>query len=121
MRKRIVIAGTVGFLCLMATLLFGADLTRSSTPAPAESDQLRKQMRELEARVKSLEGTVKELQSLWGPGVMLPDPGTATRPPVFRRTPQAPLHRGKVWREGECNGWPYYLIPCGAAQAGTVR
>jgi outer membrane murein-binding lipoprotein Lpp len=121
MRKRMVVAGMVGSLCLLATLLFGADLTRSNSSARAETDPLRKQVKELEARVKALEGTVRQLQAMLGPGVTPLDAGAGTSPPTFRRVPRAPLRQGEIWREGECNGWPYYLIPCGAVEAGTVR
>ena len=120
MRKRIVIAAMVGSVCLMATLLFGADLTRSRTPVPGEADLLRKQVKKLEARVKALEGTVKELKIKVGRAIILSDPGAGTSPPTFRRVPRAPLRQGEIWREGECNGWPYYLIPCAAVGAGTV-
>jgi len=121
MRKRIVIAGVVGSLCLAATLLFGADLTRGGSPVPGETDSLRSRVKELEARVKSLEGTVKELEAKVGRAIILPDTGEGTSPPTFRRVPRAPLRQGEIWREGECNGWPYYLIPCGAVEAGAVR
>jgi len=121
MRKRIVIAGVVGSLCLMATLLFGTDLTRSSTPVPGETDSLRKQVKELEARVKALEGTVRELEAKVAGAIILPETHVGTPPPTFRRVPRAPLRQGEIWREGECNGWPNYLIRCGAVEPGAVR
>jgi len=121
MRKRIVVAGVVGALCLAATLLFGADFTRNSPPAPGETDSLRSRVKELEARVQALEGTVKELRARVGRAIVLPDRDAGPSLPTFRRIPRAPLPRGEIWGEGECNGWPYYLIPCGAVEAGTVR
>jgi hypothetical protein len=31
-----------------------------------------------------------------------------------------PNHPPKIWGEGECNGWKYYLIPLSALQGGAA-
>lgn len=134
MNKRIVTASVAGSLCLLATLLFSAELTQTKPPVSGETSQLRKQVKELEARVRVLEGKVRQLEARPGPQFLIPPPGPGNpRPPAFRMIPPPPPGtivrpppgapgQPKIWGEGECNGWRFYLVPVGdgAASAGPA-
>lgn len=122
MRKRIVTAGVAGSLCLLATLLFSADHSQNRPPALGETEQLRQRVRELEARVQALEGKVRQFEAKPGPPIIVPSPGPGQPPPRFRIVPPLPpgtivrpppgaSSQPKIWGQGECNGWPFYVVP----------
>lgn len=114
MKTRIVAVSVVSSLCLVATLLFSADLSPNRTPAADETGPLRKQVKELEGRIKALEERVKQLEAKSGPVVVVPAPGPPGRPPGGRIIPPpqpGPPSPPKIWGQGECNGWNYYFIP----------
>ncbi len=97
MKTRIAAVSVASSLCLVATLLFSADLSPNRTPVAGETGPLRKQVKELEVRIKALEERVKQLEAKSGPVVVVPAPGPPSPP--------------KIWGQGECNGWSYYVIP----------
>jgi len=94
MKARIAIA-LAGCCVFGGILALAAD--DESTPKPSELDALRKQIKDLEARVMVLEGRFH---------IARPDPNVAI--------PQPWLHGRPVpenWRRHEFNGMPYYVIP----------
>ena len=114
MKARIGAVSVTSSLCLVATLLFSADLSPNRTPVAGETGPLRKQVKELEVRIKALEERVKQLEAKSGPVGVVPSPGPPGHPPGVRIIPPpqpGPPSPPKIWGQGECNGWSYYVIP----------
>ena len=83
--------------CCISGGLLALAADEQSTPKPSELDALRKQIKDLEARVAVLEGRLH---------IIRPDPNV----PI----PQPRLHGRPVpenWQRREFNGMPYYVIP----------
>jgi hypothetical protein len=111
----------------MAVLL-AACHRQATLPKPAASTevgQLQSEAASLQSRIKTLEARIRELQqpavesaSAQPPMVQFPKQGVIVQhpgfPPSISDAFADPNHPSKIWGEGECNGWKYYLIPLGA-------
>ncbi len=86
----------------------------------SEEQDLRQQVDQLQARLKSLENRLAKLESA-KPNItpklrILPQPPGSppsflapSLPNILGRNAQPP----KVWGQREVNGWPVYVVPCG--------
>ena len=86
-------------------------------------------MKDLAARIQVLEGKVKQLEAKSGSLGATPNVGPGNLPPRFRLFPWPPSNppaallpgHPRIWGQGECNGWPYYLIPLAASASAPDR
>ena len=102
-----------------ASLLLARGDTMRTADADSELHALRRQVEELQSRLKTLEQRLAKLESA-KPSV-LPHieilPRSSNAPPMILVPPQRDaLQRSgqspKIWGGGEINGWPYCYIPC---------
>lgn len=110
-------------LAVIALGAAGLLLARGDTMRTADADSevraLRRQVEELQSRLKTLERRLAKVESA-KPSV-LPRieirPRSSNAPPIIFVPPQRDaLKRSgqspKTWGGGEINGWPYCYIPC---------
>ena len=112
---------------VLATVVLGAVslvLTRAEVGKKADADSevraLRQRVEQLQARLRKLEDRFTKLESVKPRSVpaieVVPNPPSVppsifipSQPGVQNRSGQQP----KIWGQGEIDGWPFYLIPCG--------
>ncbi|HWY77063.1 MAG TPA: hypothetical protein VN281_15675 [Verrucomicrobiae bacterium] len=126
------------YLSIVAVLalVIGSMLVVARRPAPINRQTdvalLRGEIQRLQSKVSALENRIGELQKSAAQN-------TATHPFILQVTntlpPTAPFihipryqppissdfadpaHPPKIWGEGECNGWKYYIIPLNGSPA----
>jgi hypothetical protein len=129
------IAKCLSIVAVLA-IIIGSMLVVARRPAPinrpADVALLRGEIQRLQSKVSSLENRIDELQKAAAQN-------TATHPFILQVTntlpPTAPFirippyqppissdfadpaHPPKIWGEGECNGWKYYIIPLNESPA----
>jgi hypothetical protein len=103
-----------------AGLLLARGQVGQKAEAGSDVGALRKQVERLQARLKSVEDRLAELESAKQHTVphieIVPNlPGVPKSGLIPAPTPNALNLLGpqpKIWRRGQINGWPFYLIPC---------
>jgi hypothetical protein len=125
------IAKYLSIIAVLA-LIIGSMLVVMRRPAPinrqADVALLRGEIRRLQSKVSTLENRIDELQKAavqntptqpfilqvtnTPPFVQVPG-----RQPDISRDFADPAHPPKIWGEGECNGWKYYIIPLNGSPA----
>jgi hypothetical protein len=122
------------YLSIVAVLalIIGSMLVVIRRPAPINRQTdvvlLRGEIQRLQSKVSTLENRIDELQKAAAqntatqpfilqitntpPFVQVPG-----RQPVISRDFADPNHPPKIWGEGECNGWKYYIIPLNESPA----
>ena len=124
MKTRFLFVGITAALCAftLAPTEGGSDTPAPAipdVPAPSAVGELRTQVEELLARVKSLEERSNRLEAMLErleqrrqpPGVPVPKP-RGMPPDTFPGFPRSNRSQPKIWGEREINGWTFYLIPC---------
>ena len=120
------------FIVAVLALIIGSMLVVVRRPAQSNRQTdvalLRGEIQRLQSKVSALENRIDELQKAAAQN-------TATQPfilqvtntPPFIQVPGRqpdisrdfadPNHPPKIWGEGECNGWKYYVIPLNGSPA----
>ena len=104
---------------LVLGLVFTA-LSQVDKPSPPSASD--KQVAELTKQVRSLQEKIKTLEERLDRLEKVKNTASAVSPPLVippalghQRSIQGyfadPNHPPKIWGEGECNGWKYYVIP----------
>ena len=131
MKRMWLIVCGLGVAFVIATAL-AADKKPETPPALQPNvTELKKEIASLQDKVKALEDKVNKLENEKKAPVFLAKPPTVHLLPNVQSEPvlpdnEAPLsgefanpqHPPRIWGEGECNGWKYYVIPlsCEAAR-----
>jgi hypothetical protein len=104
---------------MVGLMLLPAETTKKPD-ANTEMRALRQQIEQLQSRFKTIGDRLTKLEAVRSRAVsrieVLPYPPGASPPVVVPSQPGVPNRSGqppKIWGQGEINGWPYYLIPCG--------
>jgi hypothetical protein len=122
MKKILFMTLSLSAICLVVTVL-GEDKKHVIQAGPKkEIEELTARIASLQSKVKTLEDRLAKLEKT-GAIMALPQSLSSTNP--LRRSevignPESPSlsdafadpsHPPKIWGEGECNGWKYYMIP----------
>jgi hypothetical protein len=99
----------LAILAAAAFLFMGAAQEGDRMASAREVEQLRGLVTMLETKVATMETRIRKLESR----------GFSQRPPPVSRIPGRPgadvpltnQDLPKIWGKGECNGWPFYIIP----------
>jgi hypothetical protein len=107
MRKLLVIVAI--FTALAGVLSWTADQAKPSSGIENEVDKLNRRVNSLEAKLAEVQKELKQLAE---------KPRIITTPAVPNSpiTPPDALDKGKAWREGEVNGFKYYIVPLNGEQ-----
>jgi hypothetical protein len=122
MKKMLLLICGLAIAFVIATVL-AADRKSDVPPAQPEIAELKRQISALKGKLKALEGKVDKLEQSKNAPVansprvlVIPRNGQQQfilpghNPPISSEFAD-PAHPPKIWGEGECNGWKYYMIP----------
>jgi hypothetical protein len=124
MKKILFLTFCVATVCLMATAFAAGEKHSAQATPKTDLEELQKQISSLQSQVKTLEDRLANLEKHGAiitlpPSLSVPAPrqgvATGTNSPFsISGAFAAPNNPPKIWGEGECNGWRYYIIPLSA-------
>lgn len=107
---------TMTLLASIAALTWAAEQARDGSGKSDAVEKLTARVTALETKLAEVQKEVKLLRELPRSFTVPTQPGTPTLPPYG-----APEEKGEVWREGNINGWKFYVIPLSAEEAKEKR
>jgi hypothetical protein len=127
--KRIPFISCGAVLLFLIAAIFAAD-KKQTDPADAQAKvaELTKQVDTLHAKLKGLEERLAKLEKERPivtvtsiiDGSIITVPSAIPNRDLLEQGFADPNHPPKIWGEGECNGWKYYMIPLVANEHGTA-
>jgi hypothetical protein len=127
--KRIPSISCGAVLLLLIATVFATDKKQADpADARAKAAELAKQVDTLQAKLKGLEQRLAKLEkerpivtvTPITDGSIITVPSAIPNRDLLEQGFADPNHPPKIWGEGECNGWKYYMIPLSAMQGGAA-
>jgi hypothetical protein len=130
MKKIWFMLGGVALMLLVAAVFALDKKQLKLADARAKIEELGKQVDSLQARIKEMEQRLAILEKRKDKAIVSAAPVTGGSAIVQPRVIQDrellegsfadPSHPPKIWGEGECNGWKYYMVPLVTTERGVA-